>query len=863
MNLILRLLPKFTYFLLLFLTLLFMGFIALYLAVGPDLPEVDSIREIRLQTPMRVYSHDEQLIAEFGDQKRLPITLDQVPRDFINALLATEDQRFYQHSGVDLFGVLRAVINLAVTGTKSQGASTITMLVARNYYLTREKRFSRKFTEMFLAWKIESELSKDEILELFLNKISFGHRAFGIGAASQVYYGTTLDKLSLAKLATLAGIPKGQSIFNPISNPEKAASRRAHVLGRMLAEGFIDENQYQMALAEPVETSRHGAQISVNAPYLAEMVRSYAVNTYGRDRAYNDGFRIYTTIDTRLQNFAQQAVIDGLEEYDRRHGYRGPEQQFTLTADTSDEQIEQWLNDAVRVSQLIPAIVISLDEQSNTATLRLRNNQSATLELDSLQWAREFVDENNQGAKITSVSQVLSEGDLIRIRQIAPPSTTELELARYRLAQLPQVAGSFVALNPDNGAIEALVGGYNFSRNQYNRVTQARRQLGSNIKPFVYSAAFAKNFTPASIINDMPIVEEDITAENFWRPKNDGDVYRGPTLLRIGLRHSKNTVSIRLIREIGTRYTKRYLEKIGFPGEHMPPYQSLALGSASFTPLEVVSGYAVLANGGYKIEPWFIDRVETNEGQIIFQQQPVQVCLECEEILSATSEGIENPSKTPSQANLEVDTAPVVTMADASSEIEPATPDDKFVNIPLLPIPQNKIAPRVIETRNRYLIDHILKDVVHRGTAMPTLRRTRSVLLKRNDLAGKTGTTNGAKDAWFSGYNARHVATAWVGFDDHSKKLGVREFGGRAALPIWQKFMEKALDGEPMSNHPTPEGIVSARIDPKTGLLATAQTQNPVFEVFRSENAPTSYAESPIDDILNPDDEVVDDESLF
>lgn len=876
MKLFKRFAPKIAYFATLITLMVAMGFVALYLAVGPGLPEVESIRKIRLQTPMSIYANDGQLIDEFGDQRRIPITLDQVPKDFINALLSTEDQRFYEHSGVDFLGVFRAFINLAVTQTKSQGASTITMLVARNYYLTREKRFSRKFTEMFLAWKIESELTKNEILELFLNKIPFGHRAEGLGAASQVYYGTTLDNLSIAQLATLAGIPKGQSIYNPISYPEKARSRRAHVLGRMLTENYISQPQYDAAMAEPIETRKHGARKTVDAPFLAEMVRQEVIKIFGRDKAYNDGLKIFTTLDAKLQQFAQQSLIEGLEEYDRRHGYRGAEQQYELS-EVAPEHMLTWLQDVPVVANLQPALVTAVAKEK--AAILLKNGDIGELQLEDVNWARKYVDENHRGPKITEVAQVLTAGDVIRVRgyqvkvqptpaaeatadNVEPAALEPIVQQRYKLAQIPDVSGGFVSLEPHSGAIEVLVGGYNFVLNQFNMVTQARRQPGSNIKPFVYSAAFDKDFTAASMINDSPIVETDRTAENIWRPKNDSDNYAGPTSLRTGLTWSKNTVSVRLVRKIGASYTKQYLEQVGFPGEHMQPFLSLALGSASFTPMEVVAGYAVLANGGYKVSPWFIDKIENAAGQIIFQAQPTQVCVECEEIIAKRNEQALSSKDTIASTGTAAISAENIVDVEAQEEIE-ALPLSSFENLPILPIPEEMIAPRVIEQRNHFIIDHILKDVIHKGTAWRTLFNSKSPLLKRHDIAGKTGTTNDAKDAWFSGYNRRHVATAWVGFDDHAKKLGNKEFGGKAALPIWQKFMEKALNGTDQVNFTRPEGLTTVRIDPENGLLANSLTKNPKFELFRSENAPTEYAEKPIENIYDEKDEKVEDDNVI
>ncbi len=833
-----------------------MGTIALYLAVGPQLPEVASIQKIRLQTPMRIYSSDNRLIAEFGDKRRIPITLDQVPQDFINALLSTEDQRFYEHSGVDFWGIARAVVNLIKTGEKGQGGSTITMQVARNYYLTREKRFARKFTEIFLAWKIESELTKDKILELYVNKIHFGHRAYGLGAASQVYYGKRLKQLSLAQLATLAGIPKGESKYNPISNPHHALDRRTHVLGRMLNEKRISQQQYTNAMNEAIKTTKHGARTLIHAPYFAEMVRQKAIKDYGIDIAYNNGLRIYTTLNTELQSFAQEAVIDGLEQYDRRHGYRGPEQSFSNANNASHEELNQWLKSIPTIGHLQPGIIVNINKEREVAKVHLKSNKVIDLTLENIKWAREYVDENHRGKKIETISDALSIGDQVRIKSVKTINKGQPSIT-YHLAQIPDISSGFVALNPSDGAIKALVGGYNFSLNQYNGATQARRQLGSNIKPFIYSAAFEKQFTPASIINDMPIVERDVTAENFWRPINASENYRGPTRLRDGLRLSKNTISIRLIREVGARYAKKYLQNIGFPGKHMQPYNSLALGAASFTPLEVATAYASFANGGYKVNPWFIQRVENSSGQIITEHQATQVCHACEEIISQQQKmqdeitnsnqmvGINKPDSSINRLALNQDS-------------------NQFHNLPLLPVPANAIAPRVIEERNHYLIDHILKDVILRGTATSTLRKSNSYLLKRKDLAGKTGTTNGPKDAWFSGYNTQLVATTWVGFNDHAKKIGNREYGGTAALPIWQKFMEKALKKIPEANHPVPEGIVTVKIDPKTGQLANSLTQGAIFEQFRSENAPTTYSEKPLDDVFNQGGSTVtEDDSLF
>lgn len=916
MKRITKIAAKFGYIVTLFTICTAMGFTGLYLAVGPDLPEVETIREIRLQTPMSVFAKDGQLINEFGNVRRIPITLDQVPQDFINALLATEDVRFYEHTGVDPKGVLRAILNLATTGTKSQGASTITMLVARNYYLTREKRFSRKFTEMFVAWKLESELSKNEILELFLNKILFGHRAFGLGAASQVYYGKPLNQLNLPQLATLAGIPNGPSIFNPISKPKLAKQRRKHVLGRMLAEGHISQAEYEAADASPIRTQRHGAKTTVDAQYVAEMVHMDIIRQYGQEVAHSDGLKVYTSLNPTLQEFAQQALRTSLLEYDRRHGYREVEQHLDIAQMSEQERID-YISDFTQVGALIPALVTHTED--NMANILMPDSTKGIVLLEDSLWARKYIDENHRDTtKLEDISQIFVVGDVIRVlpterqhhfntdgegskandaeksEQVADSESPseesaanaeQLDLAEeaisqttpiYLLSQIPDVNGGFVVLNPNNGAVEALAGGFNYSNSKFNMVTQAQRQPGSNIKPFIYSAALEKGFTAASLINDSPYIENDVSAGNFWRPENDSGNYRGPTRLRVALSWSINTVAIRLIKKVGPKFAKQYLEQIGFPGSRMQPYPSLALGSASFTPLEVATGYATLANGGYQVKPWYIERIEDTNGQILFQQEPIQVCEQCLEMIAQKEQqAMEEQLEREAQLALEGSTEQLQLSQSDTEETEPhdsvkqslsteilANPTADLIPEPWLPVAEEKIAPRVIEARNRYIIDDMLKDVIHAGTAWNSLNRSKSPLLKRRDIAGKTGTTNDVKDAWFSGYNYKYVASAWVGFRDHSKKLGKSEFGGRAALPIWQKFMEKALDGVKQYNLPRPDGIVEVKIDLTNGKLASANTQKSNFEVFRVENTPTEYSEAPSENVLDELDEVLDSETI-
>ncbi|WP_144392975.1 penicillin-binding protein 1A [Pleionea sediminis] len=836
MKYLLKALNKSGYYAILFAIAGFMGFGGLYLYLGPNLPNVDSIREIRLQTPMTVYSHSGDLLAEFGDKRRIPVTLEEVPQTFIDALIATEDKRFYEHSGVDFWGVFRAIVTNVTTGTRSQGASTITQLVARNVYLNRKKTFTRKFREIFLAWKIESEISKDQILELFINKAHFSHRAYGLGAAAQVYFGKELSELELDEVAILAGIPKGESIYNPISNPDNAENRRNHVLGRMLAEGYISEEAYEETIKKPINSRKHGTDVSLSAPYLAEMVRREMIERFGREDAYNNGYRIYTTLNNEYQLAAQKALRKSLREYDRRHGYRGPEQVLEAMSDmTLDEKVD-FLESLPFAAELYPAIVISIDDENKMATVLTQQGEEKNILWEGIEWAAPFINQDRKGSKPKTVSEVLKPGDVIRT---ILNSEDQLELS-----QVPDVTGGFVALKPETGAVEALVGGYDFNLNQFNMVTQARRQPGSNIKPFIYSAALEKGYTAASVLMDAPFTEFDVTAEDFWRPKNDSGNYKGPTRLRDALRFSNNSISIRLINAINPKFAEDYLIKLGFPDEYMEPYNSLALGSASFTPLEVAKGYAIFANGGYKIEPYFIERIETPNQDVLFQAEPIQVCKECEDILEKIEE----------QASQEV--------ANKSSLNSQPTTDESLVSgaqdpmlipleaLPKLPIDEEKMAPRVIDERNVFIVNSMMKDVIHRGTAWRTLYNSGSPLLRRNDLGGKTGTTNDAKDAWFSGYNGDFVATAWVGFADYSLSLGNGEWGGRAALPVWQKFMEVALENKPQNTMSQPPGIVTARIDPKTGKLANSATEKAIFEVFRTEFVPEKeeVEEKPIDD---------------
>lgn len=782
-----------------------MGLFAAYLYVWPQLPDVDTLKDVRLQTPMRIYTRDGALVAQFGEKRRIPVAIEEIPETLNQALIATEDRRFYQHHGVDFVGLMRAAVNLVSTGQIRGGGSTITMQLARNFFLSFEQTFSRKLQEIFLSWKIEAAFDKRHILELYWNKINFGHRAYGVGAAAEIYYGKKVQELTLPELATIAGIPKGPSTHNPVSNPSKALRRRNHVLRRMLEEGYIDESTYRQAVLAPQTATLHNLTVEVYAPYLAEMVRREVVRRFGKDRAYNDGFKVFTTLSAKAQQTARRALRDGLIAYDQRHGYRGPEKQLSAEILHNEEQLIDVLRHTPEYGYLTPAIVVSVGEKS--AELRTLKHtkgnwqlDTVKLDWDALSWARPAND-GKWSAKPKSASEVVAPGDLVRLY----PRTN----GRYVLAQIPNAQAAFIALDARDGAVLALEGGFDFDLSKFNRVTQARRQPGSNIKPFIYSAALEKGFTAASVINDAPITFVDQADETIWRPKNDSGKFKGPTRLRMALRLSTNLVSVRLLEAIGLNFAIDYLERFGLPRDKLPRVRSLALGTASLTPLEIARGYAVFANGGYLVTPYFIDHIEDRNGNWLMMARPKIVCPECRE-----ADDLED-------------------LAEQSWQICPKYPVDK-----------TQWAPRTVEPRNVYIMRSMLRDVIRRGTAWRQLYRTRSPLLKRADVGGKTGTTNDARDAWFSGFTGPIVATAWVGFDDANRSLGANEYGGKAALPIWQQFMETIGTEIPEQPMPMPEGIVSVRIDPKSGKLAPSQQRNAIFEIFRKEYVPKEYAAS-------------------
>jgi len=793
----------------------------LYLYLAPKLPDIDTLKDVRLQVPLRIYSSDGKLIAEYGEMKRIPLRYDQIPKQMIQAILAAEDNRFFEHPGVDYQGIIRAALHLIRTGNRGQGGSTITMQVARNFFLSREKTYTRKINEILLSLKIERELSKEEILELYLNKIYLGKRAYGAAAAAQVYYGKDLDQLNLPQLAMIAGLPKAPSAYNPIVNPERAILRRNYVLRRMHELEFITDEQFKEAMNAPVSAEEHAFGTELDAPYLAEMVRSEMLDRYGKD-AYTFGYSVYTTVDSRLQKAANRSLHKNLIAYEHRHGYRGPESHVELGDDAGSKEWREALKDTGSIGGLLPAVVVSVNDKE--AVFSLEDGNPHTLPMDGMKWARRYINDNSMGNEPEKPADVLKVGDIIRVEQAAD--------GQWQLSQVPEVSGAVVSLHPNDGAVLALTGGFDYFQSKFNRATQAERQPGSNFKPFLYSAALANGFTPATIINDAPVVFEDSALESEWRPENYSGRFFGPTRLREALVHSRNLVSIRILQSIGVNTAINYVKNFGFPVDRLPRDLSLALGSATLTPYEVVRGYATFANGGFLINPYFIQRIEGSEGKLLYEANPAIACdeqchkkLENEQELAAQMEA-------DMQSGAEPEKQAADTEADmATSTAEEQTPEQTQTE------PEPVFAPRTVEARNVYLIRSIMQDVIKRGTGRGALQ------LGRHDLSGKTGTTNDQRDAWFSGYNNDVVTTVWVGFDN-PRPLGNSETGARAALPMWVDYMREALKGKPEHTMQQPDGMVSVRIDAKTGKYTSADNPNAIFELFRAENAPKPGSES-------------------
>ena len=767
--------------------------VVIYVYMEWQLPNVKTLRDVYLQVPLHIYTINGKLISQFGTKRRIPVTLDQIPRLLIHAMLATEDARFYEHSGVDLIGIIRAAKAVILTRNCTQGASTITMQVARNFFLTPQKTYTRKINEILLALKIDKELSKNKILELYLNKIYFGNHAYGVAAAAEVYYGKPLNKLTLPQMAMISGLPQAPSRNNPLDNATSALLRRNHVLKRMLEVNFITKEQYVEAIQAPMTAKYHAATIQVRAPYMAEMVREAVIKQYGEE-AYDCGLNIYTTISSTLQTEANRALWNGLIAYDERHGYRKPKDNLG----TFDRKT--WLATLKKkslVEGIIPAAVMVVNQHSIEALLS--DGRIIIVPWLSLSWARPALKNGCMGHVPQQANAIVKTGDVIEIIQAYN--------GQWRLTQIPEVQGSIVALNPQDGAILALVGGFDYEHSNFNRITQAERQPGSNFKPFLYSAALAKGYTLVTMINDAPVVMADSGENALWRPMNDTRKFYGPTSMRMGLIKSRNLVSIRLLKKIGIPYAIQYLTRFGFDPHILPHSLSLALGSPTLTPLQIARGYAIFANGGYRVTPYFIARIEDRAHHILFQAKPMCACMAC----------ITNPNVLVEQLS-------------------------------------TSMAPQVITPQNAYLITQVLHDVIQYGTAR------RAKVLNRTDLAGKTGTTNNQLDAWFSGFNSNVETTVWVGYDN---LRSLHEYSAQAALPIWIQFMQYTLQGQPEIPLPQPPDMVMVRFNPHTGLLASPNQPDAKFEMFRKRYAPTKFSSASSDNTSWSSDSDSDDQHLF
>ena len=762
-----------------------------YLYMEAYLPDVSALRDAELQVPLKIYTQDGGLLAEFGQMQRMPLSYDRIPPLLIDAVVATEDQRFFEHHGIDIPGLSRAAWELAITGTKSQGGSTITMQVARNFYLTREKTFGRKFNEILLALKIDRQLSKPKIMELYLNKIYLGKRAYGVEAAARVYFGKPLNQLGLPELALIAGLPKAPSAINPIADPIAAKARRNHVLDRMMLLGYIDKKTYQEAVNTPLDANYHPPEVTTSAPYVAEMVRNLMESSYGSD-AYTQGYKVYTTIVGKLQENANQSVHDGIMAYDKRHGFRGAEQNLGSYSEKLRQTWEDTLAGIDTSNGLVPVAVTAVTD--NSITVLDENGQIITLDGAAIAWAKK-----------KTARDLVKVGDVIRVQH---------DNNQWVLSQLPKVQSALVSLDPNNGAIRALVGGFSFFDSNFNRITQATRQPGSSFKPFIYAAAFNKGYTLASIFNDAPISFYNAWSHDTWAPENDDGKYWGEMRLRNSLAQSRNTISIRLLQAVGLNYELDYLNNFGFNVSKLPHNLTLALGTPEVTPLEMATAYTVFANGGYRVSPYIIERVEDRKGNVIYQANPKTVCPTC--------------------------SAPTATPDDAS-KAGPGVIDSNNLPKDQTTKPTVNIAPRAISPQVAFLVTQGMQEVARTGTGAALKA------LGRSDLAGKTGTTNDYMDAWFSGFNSDLETTVWVGFD---KPQPLNEYGAKVAIPIWMQYMGQALAGTPEHTMAMPAGIVVMNIDPNTGAL-TGSSSVGIPEYFDENHLPNKAAPPPAQDTSN------------
>jgi len=773
------------------------AFVCSYIYLEQTLPSVSAMKNNELQVPLRVYTNSGELIAQIGEQRRNPINYDQIPLVVRQAFIAAEDDRFFEHHGIDWQGVVRSLfVNL--TSRETQGGSTITMQAARSAFFTQEQTVRRKLQEVFVTYRLEREFTKQEILALYLNVIFFGQRSYGVAAAAETYFGKQLNDLTLGEAATLARVPQWPSRYNPITNPAGAAERRGYVLRRMRELGYVEAAQAEAASKEVVRAKAHAALADVEAPYVAEMVRLEILKRFG-PAAQDAGYKVYTTIDGRLQKAANRALRIGLIDYSRRQGWRGATNRAELGGTENTDALETLLDEYGSVGMLHPAIVISVAEKQ--ARVYVKGDGLANIEWAGMSWAKRRTSELALGPDPKSAGEILARGDVVYVVHEKADGPAEL-------AQVPEAESALVALDPNNGAVMSLVGGFDYFEGQgkYNRVIQARRQPGSGFKPFMYAAAMAGEFTPASMILDAPIIMDDPNLEEVWRPENSGGGFRGPMRLREALVQSRNLVSIRLLKELGVGPVIDYVQNFGFKKEQLPNNLTLALGSMGATPMEVATGFTVFANGGFKVEPFYIDRIEGPGGQIVYAAEPLTVCPECVQPVQTVSE------------------AERAKNAEVSATIVPPTPLAPGAH-------RTQPAERVITPQVSFLMNDMMKDVITRGTGR------RALALGRSDLRGKTGTTNLSVDTWFNGFNDSLVASVWVGHDDN-RPLGELEEGARTAVPIWVDFMREALRGVPEKPRSIPEGIVEMKINARTGGTRDADI-DPVFEYFRVDKLPS------------------------
>lgn len=830
-----------------------------YYYLKPQLPDVATLKNVQLQTPMQVYSQDGKLIAQFGEKRRIPLKLDDIPLQMQEAFIATEDSRYYQHYGIDPIGIVRAAVVVAMSGSAKQGASTITQQLARNFFLSNDKKIMRKIKEIFIAIHIEQILNKQEILELYLNKIYLGYRSYGVGAASLSYFGKEPKDLTLGEMAIIAGLPKAPSTMNPIYSIDRAKTRRHVVLLRMLEEKYITQEEFDAADAEPIDGKYHGAHIEVNAPYVAELARSWAVKRYGED-AYSSGMQVYTTVKSNLQEAANQAAIGNLLNYDERHGYRGAEAVAWKPQETAFtvEQMDKYLKDKPTFGLIHPALVTGISQRS--ATVYIKNRGEQTIEWDGLKWARKYYNDKRQGPAPSKAADMLEIGQQIWVRPMGvleeKPAVEETENAldqqanaeeetvdpiansTWQLSQVPIVNTAFVALNPDDGAVLSLVGGFNFVHSKFDRATMAERQVGSSIKPFIYSSAVDKGLTLATLINDAPINQWDKGQGTAWRPKNSPPVYLGPTMLRRGLAQSKNVMAVRTLRRVGLDGVLDYLPRFGFDPEKLPHSETIALGAGSLTPIKMAQGIAVFANGGYYVEPYYIDHVNGPYGDLVFRSNPTKVC-------------------------------------ESNCSDEPIVVDDQGTE------EQPKYAEKVISPQTAFLVREMMYSNIWGGGVWSNGTGWngtgwRGQVLKRRDIGGKTGTTNDSVDTWYNGYAPGIVASTWVGFDGANRPLGYTaananfdrkeqyngsESGATTAQPAWVEFMRIALKDVPEQAKQLPPGIIRVRIDRDSGLLTDKNDGSSMWEYFEAGTQPTeSVVEDQGTDLYSEDE---DGDSLF